>query len=263
MKIDRSLLINTVRQPLFNGSITLDQAAVLTAICDEWDRRQLVDKRWLACMMGQPYWETNKTMQPVREAYWMSEGWRKENLRYYPFYGRGLIQCTWEDNYRKFTNLLYARFGIDFVKNPDAMLRMDVSIAVMFEGMLRADSHFGDFTGVALEDYFNDHTEDWYNQRRVVNGTDHMQEIGDICKVFWAGLGGPMTMAIRSLHVGMIGDDVKLAQDALNTQGFSVGNADGQFGRKTQMAVFDFQRTKKLDVDGVIGPDTRDELMGT
>jgi hypothetical protein len=261
--IDRTLLINTVRQPLFHGAISLDQMSGITAIVDEWEKRQLTDERWLACLLGQPYWESGQTMQPVREAFWMSEEWRRENLRYWPFYGRGLIQCTWEDNYRKFTVHLHDRFGIDFVANPDAMLRMDVSVAVMYEGMLRTDLHFDGFTGVALNDYFNDHTEDWYGQRRVVNGTDHAQEVGDICKTFYIGLGGKVTgVAVyqRTLEYGDVGDDVRLVQSALQVQGFLTGDVDGIFGRATQMAVFGFQRAKKIGVDGEVGPETRTAL---
>src|SRR5688572_29351341 len=45
--------------------------------------------------------ETACTMQPVREAFWLSENWRSRNLRYYPFYGRGYVQLTWKANYDK------------------------------------------------------------------------------------------------------------------------------------------------------------------
>jgi hypothetical protein len=45
--------------------------------------------------------ETAYTMQPVREAFWLSEAWRRTHLRYYPYYGRGYVQLTWEDNYKR------------------------------------------------------------------------------------------------------------------------------------------------------------------
>ena len=51
---------------------------------------------WCAYGLATAWWETNKTMQPVREAYWLSEAWRKPNLRYYPHYGRGYVQLTWK-----------------------------------------------------------------------------------------------------------------------------------------------------------------------
>ncbi len=45
--------------------------------------------------------ETAYTMQPVREAFWLSENWRRTHLRYYPFYGRGYVQLTWKANYER------------------------------------------------------------------------------------------------------------------------------------------------------------------
>jgi hypothetical protein len=41
----------------------------------------------VAYQLATVHWETNRTFEPVREAYWLSEEWRKRNLRYYPFYG--------------------------------------------------------------------------------------------------------------------------------------------------------------------------------
>jgi hypothetical protein len=35
--------------------------------------------------------ETASTFEPVREAFWVGEAWRKENLRYWPYYGRGYL----------------------------------------------------------------------------------------------------------------------------------------------------------------------------
>ena len=31
--------------------------------------------------------ETAHTFEPVREAFWLDEAWRQNNLRYWPFYG--------------------------------------------------------------------------------------------------------------------------------------------------------------------------------
>lgn len=58
-------------------------------------------KSQIAYVLATVEWETAKTFKPVREAFWLSEAWRKKNLRYYPFYGRGYVQLTWEKNYKK------------------------------------------------------------------------------------------------------------------------------------------------------------------
>lgn len=48
---------------------------------------------------------------------------------------------------------------------------------------------------------------------------------------------------------------VKTLQDLLNAQGFPVG-VDGTFGPQTDAAVRDFQRSRSLSVDGIVGPAT-------
>ncbi len=40
-------------------------------------------------------------MQPAREAFRLGEGRGRNNLRYYPFYGRGHVQPTREADYER------------------------------------------------------------------------------------------------------------------------------------------------------------------
>ena len=44
-----------------------------------------------AYVLATASWETAHTLRPVREAFWLDEKWRKRNLRYYPWYGRGAV----------------------------------------------------------------------------------------------------------------------------------------------------------------------------
>jgi hypothetical protein len=44
----------------------------------------------VAYVLATTEWETAQTFKPVREAFWLSEDWRRRNFRYYPYYGRGL-----------------------------------------------------------------------------------------------------------------------------------------------------------------------------
>lgn len=62
---------------------------------------------------------------------------------------------------------------------------------------------------------------------------------------------------IQSLKVGSKGERVKAIQKKLNSLGFNVGPADGDFGEKTKRGVMDFQRAYKLLPDGVVGPKTQ------
>jgi len=184
MAIDRKTFFDGVRADLFNGTLTQDQVNGIVAILDEWEARKLTDLRWLAYMFATTYHETNMTMQPVREAYWLSEEWRRRNLRYYPWYGRGYVQLTWEENYKKMGRLL----GIDLWGNLDLAMEPRIAAAIMFEGMMKADSSFGDFTGKCLEMYFNDTTDDPVGARRIINGTDKADLIAGYHHGFLADL---------------------------------------------------------------------------
>jgi hypothetical protein len=67
-------------------------------------------------------------------------------------------------------------------------------------------------------------------------------------------------MSIRDLATGMSGPDVKAIQDALNVQpGLKSPRLDhdGVFGPKTDAKVREFQALKHLEVDGIVGKDTR------
>ncbi|NLV21345.1 MAG: hypothetical protein GXY49_05105 [Syntrophomonadaceae bacterium] len=67
-------------------------------------------------------------------------------------------------------------------------------------------------------------------------------------------------MASANLYWGSQGNEVVTLQQTLNTQGYWCGEADGIFGPKTYAAVIKFQRAKGLDVDGIVGPNTKAAL---
>lgn len=131
------------------------------------------------------YWETGQTMKPVKEAYWLSETWRKNNLRYYPYYGRSLIQVTWKENYRKVAVMLGLPSEM-FVDKPDLLLDWKYALPTLFKGM-----ETGLYTGKDLDDYLDGVKEsdkedlrEFSNARRIVNGTDKQVTIGKIALAF-------------------------------------------------------------------------------
>src|SRR5262245_11530979 len=81
-----------------SGPLTQPQVDGMKAILMGCYKQPLA---FTADILGQSGHETNATMQPVVEAYWLSEEWRAENLDYYPWYGRGFVQLTWEENYQR------------------------------------------------------------------------------------------------------------------------------------------------------------------
>src|SRR5690554_1214590 len=58
----------------------------------------------------------------------------------------------------------------------------------------------------------------------------------------------------------MRGSDVEELQDSLNELGYDI-SVDGYYGNETADAVKGYQTSKGLGVDGVVGPNTRDEIM--
>lgn len=166
------------------GSFTHKQVEGFDAILNEWDRQKLHDIRWLAYMLATAWHETGRKMQPVEEI------GRGSGLRYGKkiknsgvtysipdkiYYGRGHVQLTWYENYELMGRLL----KIDLLKNPELALKMDISVKIMFEGMLRGSSSVGDFTGKCLEQYFGTTSNDPVGARRIINGKDKAEQIAE------------------------------------------------------------------------------------
>lgn len=186
MNIRRKVFFDEVRQGLFGCTLTQGQVEGMEAILNEWEDRGLTDMRWLAYMLATVKWETAHTMQPIEE-YGKGEGHTygiPDPETGETYYGRGYVQLTWKENYAKMGKLL----GIDLVKIPSLALNDLIATQILFEGMLKDESGVGDFTGVSLERYFNDTTEDWVNARRIINGTDHAQDIANIAHRFYDAL---------------------------------------------------------------------------
>jgi putative chitinase len=130
-----------------------------------------------AYVMATAWWETAHTVEPVKEAYWVknAEAWRKKNLRYYPWYGRGYAQLTWERNYIHAGNQL----GLDLTTNPEYVMVPDVSAKILVTGSLE-----GWFTGKKLGDYITLSKSDFKGARRIINGTDKAAAIATVARAY-------------------------------------------------------------------------------
>lgn len=158
-----------VRRAPFGGRLTQAQIDGMNAILMEWDRRKLLDKRWLGYMLATAFHETGAKMQPVRE---MGGEKYLRSKKYYPWVGEGLVQVTWEENHRKFG-----------ATKPGQLLTMPIAIKALFDGMIK-----GMFTGKKLGDYFNAAKDDPEGARRIVNGTDKKSLIAGYHKNFMDAL---------------------------------------------------------------------------
>ena len=66
---------------------------------------------------------------------------------------------------------------------------------------------------------------------------------------------------------GSISTYVLIAQDDLNTLGYKTGGLDGIFGGRTEEAVRNYQRSRGLVADGIVGCNTwrslQEDVVGT
>ena len=151
--IDRTKFFDSVRSAF--GSLTQGQVDGFNMLLAVQERDYgWSDLRWVAYCLATTWHETAATMQPIKE--YGSESYLK-GKDYYPYFGRGYVQLTWEDNYRKMGD----KIGVNLLgSNKDLALDPEIAAEVLFAGM-----RDGDFTGKALEDYFDHDTDDPRNAK--------------------------------------------------------------------------------------------------
>lgn len=91
------------------------------------------------------------------------------------FKGRGYIQITGRDNYKRWSQLL----GVDLIREPHRASEPDLAAEIAVRGM-----RDGSFTGHCLEDHINEDKQDFYNARRIVNGLDRAEHIAAIAREY-------------------------------------------------------------------------------
>lgn len=182
--MDKTKFFDAIRKDVFGGKLTQAQVAGVELLLDLLVRMGL-NTHFTAYILATVAWETGRTFQPVREGFDASDEWRKKNLRYYPWYGRGYVQLTWQANYEKATTWFKRVLGVavDFVANKDLALDPRYSAIITIAGMME-----GWFTGKKLSDYLLGNTFDATNARRIVNGKDRAGEIAGISGDFHQAL---------------------------------------------------------------------------
>ena len=184
--IHRDYFYDSVRYYLFKGSLTQGQVDGMERYLAWYDQENPpvpevyhIDDRCLAYIFATMIVETAWTMLPVRE--YGGEKYLKSKP-YYPWFGRGDVQLTWEDNYKRQDKKLSDR-GIfapgALLQNPDLALDPLISRYICIWGL-----YDGDFTGKKFAHFFTDTGTDWYNARTMVNGHDRAAEIADYAEKF-------------------------------------------------------------------------------
>lgn len=185
--INRAFFFSQAKQTLFSGKYKQSQVDGLNAILNEWEKNYSAkDDRWLAYMLATAHHETDRRMQPIEEygkgkTRRYGQRYKLNGMRYTDtnniFYGRGFVQLTWYENYEKAGKKL----GVDLIKNADKALDLKIATQIMFVGMIE-----GWFTGKKLLNYFNTTTEDVYNARRIINGTDKASLIANYAFTYYS-----------------------------------------------------------------------------
>lgn len=176
--IDKVVFYKRIREVKLFDKLTQAQVESIDAICNECDIQGVFDRRQISYVFATAYWEAynpqkpDERLTPIKE--FGGETYLKSK-KYYPYFGRGFSQLTWDYNYKKEG----LRLGLDLLKNPDLIL--DIPIA--------ANSHVycmkeGIYTGKKLSDYINEKNCDFAGARRIVNGTNKKDEIAAIAQKF-------------------------------------------------------------------------------
>jgi hypothetical protein len=149
----------------------MDKQTVINDIITECKKQGIILPSQWAYIIATVQHETAGSFKPVKEAYFRpdAENWRKANLRYYPYYGRGFVQLTWKKNYAIYSQ----KTGIDLVNDPDRALDYTISIFILIDGF-----NTGTFTGLKISDFINESKTDFLNARKCINGLDCAKEIG-------------------------------------------------------------------------------------
>lgn len=142
----------------------------IDAILLEAFKQGITLKTHLAYILGTAWHECR--LIPQKE--WGSDSYLK-GKNYYPYFGRGFCQLTWDYNYKKEGE----RLGIDLLNKPDLALKVDIAANIIVHGMIK-----GSFTGKKLSDYITSAKTDFPNARRIINGTDKMELVASYASKF-------------------------------------------------------------------------------
>lgn len=180
-------------RPIFGGQLTQDQVNGFEAIGEAWARFGTGNPFHLAYVLATPTHETGKTMQPLKETgnakvpnppdslvkARLTKAWKAGRLPWVKkdywsdgWFGRGFVQLTHEENYRKLGLVI----GVDLVSSPDKAMIPEVAAEVLVVGMVN-----GMFTGKKLADYADG---DFLHMRQIINGMESAEKVEAFAKLY-------------------------------------------------------------------------------
>jgi hypothetical protein len=186
---------------VFGTSLSQQQVDGISGILEAFEAVGDGKADTLAYALATAYHETGGRMVPVREDFATTDAGARRAVnalaakrgpnsavaRYakpqppygHVYYGRGHVQLTWLDNYRRSS----ADAGVDLVRDPDAMLDPVISARVLILGLL--DGRWNG-AGRGVRNYLD--RGDWAGARRTVNIMDKADLIAGYGRAFHAAL---------------------------------------------------------------------------
>lgn len=186
--INKPQFFQLVRHSLFGGKLSKEQVLGLESIIDEYEAKySYIGLDALAYVFATAYHEVDKKMKPIEEygkgksrdygiflkdkdmriyGLKMGKGPGRRVSYYNPkqlYYGRGIVQLTWYENYEKAGKKL----NIELLNNPELALDLKHATVIMFLGMIE-----GWFTTRKLSGYFGTSKPNYIGARAIINGKD-------------------------------------------------------------------------------------------
>jgi len=177
MPIDRDIFFSKVREKPFGGKLSQEQVDGMNAILAVWEEDwepENSDLRFLANPMAQTFHETSQRMWPIAE---YGKGGSAAYAKPDPttgeaYYGRGLIQLTWADNFKRADKEMgwTKEAGSSCYWEPDLQLRLAWAVPTMFIGMNEGWFRTTGGTPNTLSKYFTGTKNDILGSRDIING---------------------------------------------------------------------------------------------
>lgn len=165
---------------------------------------------------------------------------KRKDLKWW-YIGRGLIQTTWDYNYKKASDSV----GIDFVASP--WLLEETENAVRSATIFWDNNNLNDFADA--EDYRG-------STKRINGGYNHLKERTEYIKRFKTILAGDDIEGLPTPKVYTM-MEMEVIQKKLQTAGYhEVGIPNGDYGSRTVAALAAFQSDNGLPITGEVDEET-------
>lgn len=154
-----------------------------------------------------------------------------------------------------------------FVDTDDANKYLAVGYKAIAKAIVDAlDNHIASAPAVNTNTSSTSQTQS--QTTTTVKGDDWIRRLQEECnnqgfsKQVVDGIAGPATLAgCPTLKKGAQGNLTKLLQEKLVKLGYSTNGVDGIFGAGTYSAIREFQKTRGLTADGIVGQNTWRKLL--